>query len=302
MKNVVKLLLPAITMTLLTACGTHEQVDGTVDSSAEVKQPGTDDPGAPPLTTTTCLWPSADNYTIDLVPHELPENEGDWEIDDFPAMIRSSATNNLPQRIHSIENEDFCQLQADSRAIIGQTGNCTTAIAAVRIWLGMDAGYVNIVPIYEPIALCHYSTTGQYAAFDVKAAATPTYYTYNGSAFTPVTGTAAANAYQQHVKLKRSTGAPFTSFNVNKDVRSLIYSFQEIGALIKDNNDNVVTVWNAVTKKPVSPGDSLHYHTLLLGPPEISPTKRFITSFNLKYANLAHLCPDNCVRVVFKSE
>lgn len=249
----------------------------------------------------TCLWPiPAGQYKIDLTPHTLPERRGDWEIEEFPRMVYLKNNTNVPMRIHAIKNEHFCDLYDAAVAIAASAANCTKNIPALRIYLASKSDFSAMELIYEPVALCHVAAIGNEDEFVITAASSPKYYVYTGATFTPVADTSAAVLYRENQRIKRSSTATVDSFDKNKDVRTLIFAFQEIGKLIYDNAEPEVTVWSAITKKKIAVNDSSHSHSILMGPKQIGPAKkRFLTSFNLVYANLAHLCPANCVRVRF---
>jgi len=114
--------------------------------------------------------------------------------------------------------------------------------------------------------------------------------------------------YKSKIRIKHSEilGDGYNSFIEGEDVESVIFSFQEIFALMYDNredcaNHNIfeqsndsILIYSAIQKDTVNPNLSTK-HSLLLSLKEYDKYKKR-ERFEDKFANLGRLCPPNCVR------
>jgi hypothetical protein len=112
-----------------------------------------------------------------------------------------------------------------------------------------------------------------------------------------------------NVRLRHHFTDGLTQFNSNGavDVKAVIYSFQEIFALVADNipDKDYIKISNIGVKIRIkgtssTPPDSLLKHDLLIGPPKLLPTGHIVPfigtpGFYELYADLNHLCPPDCV-------
>lgn len=86
------------------------------------------------------------------------------------------------------------------------------------------------------------------------------------------------------------------------DVTSVIFSFQEIFAVLYDNTGNTISIFNAIENEIQEDGSIVFKHSLLLAPQGLTPP--FMLDKNLlgMYADLAHLCPPHCIKFTYVIE
>ena len=135
-----------------------------------------------------------------------------------------------------------------------------------------------------------------------------TYYTYVNTkdsfkiAVATATDLACINTYTSNIKINH-----FRSKNIKPDdttlkfiqaddssgdVRSVIFSFQEIDSLITGNNyKKYVLLENAVEDETFKKIKYLKHHILLKASNDLN---RFTNDFTDMYGNLSHLCPPSC--------
>lgn len=288
---------------LFTMCGDlgnrNQSSEEENNQNSEEKRNQTSEGQDAKVVVPTCLWPVLPgDYSVNLSTHTLSEREGDWEIDEFPRHVQILNNTNLPKKIHAIKNEDLCMFMDQARSILTNQG-CSQSIPAIRIYLASNPEFTGVELIYEAVGLCHKSSFKEDDEFEIKAAGAPIFYKYTDSGFVP-TDTSMVVLYRDNMKIRHHTTAGWETYHKDTDVRTLVFALQEIGRLIYDNDEPEVTVWNAICKKKkTGSNDSLHFHTVLLGPESIGPNKKMISSFRLAYANLAHMCPANCVTMKF---
>ncbi len=246
-----------------------------------------------------CMYPASSEPAIDLTPHEMDEDTGNFEISEFAANVRTSAGAISSRSVNIIENDHFCLLRERAEDI-ASAQNCTASVAALKIIFGLTPDLKKVELVYQPVSLCLTQLSGNTATFSVQEGSSPQYYTYDPGGFSSGANLVAAQRYREASRMKHRTGTAFRSFVQDTNVVSIIFSFQEIGKLIDDNSQDKVVVWNALTKKVVSAGDSLHYHTLLMGASDLTGPQKMLGAFTHRFANLAHLCPPNCVTLNFR--
>lgn len=110
-------------------------------------------------------------------------------------------------------------------------------------------------------------------------------------------------AYKSKIKIKHNATETHSPFLPGVDVESMVFSFQEIFALMYENrkaeadqnifykNNDPVLIYNCIRENSIDP--SFKYkHSLLLS--TVASSKMKEVGFSGKFANLAHLCPPNC--------
>ncbi len=139
----------------------------------------------------------------------------------------------------------------------------------------------------------------------------PAYYTYNTStgSFVVTSDYDCIEKYRSNIKIDHNgnTNGGQYDFNANLDgagdVRSVIFSFQEIDAVIAMNEGTkTLKIFNACVGVPYS-GTTIMKHSLLLGPDTKNPdfaNPVYFSGFYDKYANLGHLCPPGCSTARFQ--
>jgi|GEM_PF-2980722 len=136
-------------------------------------------------------------------------------------------------------------------------------------------------------------------------------YKYNDTdGFTPILpeqATLLIKQYKELIEIKHSTipGDTHSNFIRNYDVESVIFSFQEIFTLLFENLDfQKITIYNCIKQNQADPSFLTIKHSLLLAT-NLAPTILTTQSlkkeetFLTKYANLAHLCPPHCIKIVY---
>lgn len=251
----------------------------------------------------TCLWPdSTEKPLFDLSNHPKPEAEGNFEISEFNMnSIYAVNGSSLPFKTNVILNEHFCALKDTAYKIRQNSVKPDSSVGALRIRLGLNARKDSIVMVYQPVALINPTVSVDTISFTVDEGTNPQYYRHTPSGFSAISNTTACKDYTLYIQLKHKQSETPSKFRLGKDVESVLFSFQEIGQLIDDNQTNYVSVWNAFAKKPgTTSNDSICYHSILLGPDSLNGPSKFFGPFPNKFANLAHLCPPSCEKVAFR--
>lgn len=136
------------------------------------------------------------------------------------------------------------------------------------------------------------------------------YYTYNRAtrSFNTTTDLSCISSYTNSVMIKHDK-AHLDAFistgpDAQKDVTSMIFTFQEIDSLVSQNPNNMyIRVLNAAIDCSNTTTPYIK-HTLLLGPscldPQLINMKFFGQDFDHKYANLSHLCPPSCSTHIYQ--
>lgn len=94
--------------------------------------------------------------------------------------------------------------------------------------------------------------------------------------------------YRNDIRIKHRIDIDFTRFIPDMDTEAIIFPFQTIVALAKDNGSNTIYFHNSIRLEPVGGGYSVK-HCLLLSSILLQGN-----SFKGKYANRSHLCPPSC--------
>ena len=189
--------------------------------------------------------------------------------------------------------------------LIGPTGRKVTAM---QITFGID-NTNKIILYYQPLCLAYSGTQSvngiTYSCYKSSATSTK-YYVYTKGAFS------AANykqkfywdsaRYTDSIEIRHNWAEHISKFYLEgdtEDVHKVIYSFQEIFAVIRDNepngNDSLKISNSTVTAQELnSKGVMANYirHTLLLGPKTLNPVH--IVTVKGLYADLGNLCPPDC--------
>jgi hypothetical protein len=245
--------------------------------------------------------------TLTLTNHVTDTTTGQQEIISFDQNISTSVQADLPLLIDSIYANAFCSLKDSAERHHDKISGCGNYFTAMKVSYGLNVQYKKITVLYQPVYLC--KTTGQnYAVKNTGA-----YYEYNAGSLSFVisTDTSSFKRYTDSILISHTVSATPSHFrnppadnDTLGDVRSVIFPFQEIAALIADNETQYVKIWNAIRPVPViSAGVTLNKHDLILGPAQLHiPLSPVDTTcggalFCNKFANLGSLCPPNCLSV-----
>jgi hypothetical protein len=196
----------------------------------------------------------------------------------------------------------FYDLFATATKLANATANYATGL---RMYFGLVNGEKGAPPkmklLYKPVGLVKkQDTTDGKREYTVTLGAD--YYEYKTGAFVKTTDTSFIDNYKNpatgismiHIK----GGNVYDAFEEGYDVGSVTFSFQEIFALIYDNSQCNVSIYNSI--KMIAQ-DEIDYvkHCLLLAPPDVYE-KMEVGPLTGVFANLAHLCPPHCNRMVYK--
>jgi len=213
----------------------------------------------------------------------------------------------------------------------------TGYVTGLRIHWGIsvDGGVQSLCPVFQPVCLnlnekgltynSSLHTTNKYDIVETQKA----YYTYDGTSFNTCTEnefTTYTTNYRNLILFSRDGGATKLPFNdamdIKGDVRSELYTFQEIFAEMYVNQLDYVYLYNAIKTVP---SQDLFKHTIFLSPNIVTEAipmlairhisiegsvsamfeaLSFRTHFPQNcFADLAHLCPPNCdMKLPFEME
>lgn len=125
---------------------------------------------------------------------------------------------------------------------------------------------------------------------------------YNGTAFQTTSPEEYLERYKLVVNIKHRKDEGHLSFDPGKDVKSVIFSFQEIFVLLYDNSTDEIKIYNAIRKVYDFDGFEVKHSLVLATEGTGYESKSFMYSFYNRYANLTHLCPPNCARFLYPIE
>jgi len=220
--------------------------------------------------------------SIDLSNHPVDEGPGNLQI----RMCHDSVTINnvgLGRLVDSIPFKDFSILKSKAKAIgAADTGNY---ILALKFIFGINTNNDKINLIYQPLYLKK-KAPGKYE----PAGDSMFVYNHGNGKFESINDSSDIIRYRQNIRFHGRTFNAAT--DSSGDVKSLVFSFQEIKQEIKDNQDSVVFLFNAAE---ILPGQTRIKHTLLLGTEKV----RITPLFYRKFGNLSHLCPPSCEEHIF---
>jgi len=248
--------------------------------------------------------------TLDLSKHPVEEPHAEIEFtacDDFISILK---LRKVKRQAEEIVIGAFAKLKkvANNSVPAG-----TQYVTGIKITFGLKTVLGKMDLLYTPIymhklrdSLTAGEKWGIYSITD-----NPAYFTYNTTidSFQVTNDYDCIEKYRSYIKIDHDGNGPagFEDFNSDLtgagDVRSVIFSFQEIDSVIvKNPGINSLKVFNASVKVPYN-NDTIMKHSLLLGPDSKDPAllpRIFYGGFNNKYANLGHLCPPGCATVRFQ--
>ncbi len=194
---------------------------------------------------------------------------------------------------------------------LGPTGGSGGYITGLQIKYGIDTTHspYSIELFLRPGYFKRGSTAGianTYYYNTVAADNNPSNFFYSlstdGTITQDVTGKNVDDQkhYQKYMTIVHYTNDPKPWFNPSMsdtgDIRTLIYSFQELDTIMKVNSDTAIKLRNISYPFPVGSTPYLK-HDLLLVPSGLNLTNTSLmkTNFPTKvYANLANMCPPDC--------
>lgn len=122
------------------------------------------------------------------------------------------------------------------------------------------------------------------------------FYQKESNTFERTTDITPLSEYKELITIRHNDepGTGFTRFIEGSDIESAIFSFQEIFAVLDHNpGSDTVGICNAIEIAPEQTETSVK-HALILAPDGLQ-----ITDFYNVYADLAHLCPPNCHKLIY---
>ncbi|MCW3071076.1 MAG: hypothetical protein JWO44_966 [Bacteroidetes bacterium] len=175
-------------------------------------------------------------------------------------------------------------------------------VTGLKMNLGIDISNNKLCLLYQPVGIVESLTPNpqpnevEYAIIEDE----DDYYYYDGTQFKSTTDKSSIVRYTSTIELKhKKNAAQFEKFKKYTDVESIIFSFQEIFAVIYYNNtSNNISIVNAI-HEDVKGSETFIQHSLLLAPEGVHSEKGILTGV---YANLANLCPPNCHKITYTLE
>jgi len=279
--------------------------------------------------TVSCTLTCAGEVSLALNSHTLDPSDARNERALFNSEVSTTATV-IDTLIDSIPYTEFCVLKSKASGI---SSSCSTSsiITGIKMSLGLQSGLTKMKLIFEPVKLCligkdTVTATGSSGTFTYIAGTFSIvgtdekkyFYDESGKKFQELHDTLVNNdtaRYMRNVLIKHYATSSPESFTVHptndtlSDVKSVFFSFQEIMRLYEDNTGtNYIKIWNSLRDYSyVSLGTiSIRKHSVFMGPASMNKLIRqedkfiYPGGFDRAYANLAHLCPPNCLTLVFR--
>lgn len=171
-------------------------------------------------------------------------------------------------------------------------------VTGLKMNLGIKAGKICI--LYQAVGLTKSAIqSGNLQAgqreYDVICDADYYIYQKESNTFEKTTDLTPISDYKVLITIRHKDrlGTPFTGFIEGIDIESAIFSFQEIFAVLDHNpGSDTVGICNAIEIAPEQTETPVK-HALILAPDALQ-----ITFYNV-YADLAHLCPPNCNKLIY---
>ncbi len=252
--------------------------------------------------------------TLDLSKHPVDEGDAEIEFGACNDFVRVRKVLKVSREAEDIDTGAFRKLKTIANNSVPPGGQYVTGI---KITYGLKPLVGKMDLLYTPIYMYKLRDSlapvlnpkekwGIYLVID-----NPAYFTYNTTidSFQVTSDYDCIEKYRSNIKIDHDGpgNGDYEDFNdvldATGDVRSVIFSFQEIDSVIVKNlGTRSVKVFNASVKVPYN-GSLIMKHSLLLGPDSKNPAaapKVFYGGFNNKYANLGHLCPPGCSTVRFQ--
>lgn len=231
--------------------------------------------------------------TLLLDDHVLSEIDGDNEIISAGAYIKINEVLIDSLKGVSITREAMIDLYSKSDHLRTDALD----VLALKIIFCVDGNH-NLHYLYQPICLglkeeLYDARLQKQGIFDITDKGDIYKYAYPAASFTSTVIGTSATTYQHELKIVRRKKDGFETYS-NGDVTSVIFSFQEIFALLHDNDSDLVKVYNAI-RRTVDAQGFVSRHSLILAGKALGP----LFPFENRYANLAHLCPPNCYRLMY---
>jgi hypothetical protein len=275
------------------------------------------EPALTSIVSTSCLTFENED-AIDLGPHVLDTNTAKVEAAAFNPNVVTSATGTLPLLIETIAANAFCKLK-DSADALKSRDTCSHYVTGIRLIFGLNSNFNEVTLLYQPVFLCRISSESGYGSYAIDEYNGSGYYYYNrsSSSFEITTDASSFHRYRDSILISHTPNDAYSHFRYPSlgndtltDVRSVIYTFQEIAALITDNGTTpYVKLWNTVQNINVpSAGTVVRKHAVLLGPDHLHVTGGSSSSpcsgggFCDAFANLQGMCPPGCIKLIYAVE
>ncbi len=280
------------------------------------------------VTPKALINPKSDD--INVLPCAIDTTAAKKEFADCDSYVAINGKLKLVRVVDIISTAELDRLRDTADSLAFAANDTSDYIPCLEIALALNSTYKKMELLYKPVfAIKNRDSTdlvhgGKWRFYDVVD--NPYYYKFDSINGTLVKtyDSAGIKRYQDTMMFYNFNDKKFEKFNQSLnstgDVRSLIFPFEEIDSLLSANGPTKsVKFVNTALTKQFSAMDSCIKHSILLSPDDLMPACEFTvdfskssriklkkTSFVLgggisrEYANLAHLCPPNCKRLVYK--
>lgn len=281
----------------------------------------TDEAGTEPIdinAADACTLTCAGERTLELVTHTLGVSDARSERGLFHMEVVATSSNiTIDTLADNVAYSQLCILKGYADNI---PSSCITAstITGLRIAFGLEQDFKHIKLIYEPIKLCliNASTVSPCHGTFVITGSYGKLYSYNEckdqfEELQVSTAIADTMRYMRNIRIEHTYGGNYQPFSTNlsngdlSDVKSVVFSFQEIKTLYDQNSPHPdhISFWNSLTEQNFS-GTYRRKHSVFMGPQALGLREEesvfvFSGPYTGKYANLAHLCPPHCSNLIF---
>jgi hypothetical protein len=232
--------------------------------------------------------------SIDLSLNPIDTAKGHRQMDTCKWFIKIQGITSLPSYADSIESTALAALRLIASGLQSPTPD--HYICALKIIYALNADSTKMELLYKPVLLKRKVIDTPKVNVEYEPTVAPSFYKYDHTidSFVTTNDISGIARYRNAMKFKRLGSSVFTDFDPNDstgDVRSIVFSFQEISAELKQNKSTVLFLLNADESVKIS-GQMFLKHTLLLAPDVLRFTKD--TIFYRRFGNLSHLCPPSC--------
>ncbi len=248
--------------------------------------------------------PQLHSFTEDIINlerHAVNSDYGNLRISMCRYIILIDSSKVLSKIVDVLTKEKIHELRERALTIGSEAGYSERYLLAVKITYGLNKNN-QIKLFYQPVFLKNRANDADTTDVVYDPLVSPIYYRYQkDSGFVEIDTSLVNKAienYRMHISFKRDDNRYFRTFkntddnDSTADVKSILYSFQEMDSIMTGNKTDELYIFNAAEEMKVR--EKLYLkHSLILGPGELKD-KTWQPIFYLKYGNLSHLCPPSC--------
>lgn len=201
---------------------------------------------------------------------------------------------NINHLVTEIPNLAIDFLYKKSMEMVPRSGNYVTSL---RLHFAVEQDAITL--LFEPVIATRPSNVLSEPTYSVVKG--ENYYAYDPSTKSFVEAgkvddpqNALISAYKANIGIKHRGESTFNPFKPNLDTEAVIFPFQTLYTLMRDNRAESVFFYNSIRKEDIGTSYGVK-HCLLLSAKSL-PAEDLLQSYIYEgtFANRSHLCPPSC--------